>query len=367
MRALIKLSFIIYLIAELMLVNVVISSRDVIFILLITVSYIIREKYLNTLPLMILEFLIVLLAGMITPQFIMLLVMLAYDLVYKRLYLGIVPILIVVGWRVDPHQYINFFLLLFLCSLFAYISQGLENKEKELQVAFDQERRIRYQLEEIKGKLMESYNEVEYVAEIKERNRIARDIHDNIGHNIAGLLMQLQAVEKLQQKEPQKSKELLKKSIEGLSNTLVMLRETVHNIKPKENLGIDYIHRILKEYTFPPVKLQTMGDLNSISSQHLVILTSNIKEALTNVAKHSEATEVDIKIETNSKFTRLLIKDNGKGCEVINYSLGLNSMKDRIKNIGGSISINGNGGFMIVCIIPKESEGVGEIFANINS
>ncbi|MBM7615351.1 sensor histidine kinase [Alkaliphilus hydrothermalis] len=360
MKVLFKGSFIIFVGTQLIM-NASVSTIDVIFILLICASSIFRGKYIDTGLTMGIEFVIISMAGFKNPYFFLLLVMLNYDLVYKKYYRLTIAVLLVGIWGVPFQHDFLFIFLFFICGLFAYISQGLESKESDLQRAFDQERRIRYELEGMKARLLASSKEMVHLTEIKERNRIARDIHDNIGHSIAGLLMQLQVVEKLQEKDMNKSKELLKKSIDGLADTLVLLRETVYNIKPKENLGIEYIHRIVKEFCYCSVELDTSGDFSRVSPYHLEILTANLKEALTNITKHSSATEVIIKLQTNDNFSRLFIKDNGIGCQQISENLGLNGMRDRIKNIGGSISISSNDGFLIVCVIPKEREERGKL------
>ena len=87
---------------------------------------------------------------------------------------------------------------------------------------------------------------------------------------------------------------------------------------------------------------------------------------MTNASKYSEATRMDISLTINDNFIRLYIKDNGKGCIKINDSLGLSGMRERVRNMGGNISINGESGFLIVCIIPLNRE-VGGIFEGFNS
>jgi signal transduction histidine kinase len=251
--------------------------------------------------------------------------------------------------------------------MFGYLRGVVEDKEKTFLQSYDKERRYRYELEQAKAKLLNSSMEVAHVAEISERNRIAREIHDNVGHSIAGILMQLQASYKLSGKDDKKSIELLKKSIDELSNSLTILRDTVHNIKPQESMGIEYIKNVIDNFSFCDVDFNYSGDFNNLSPNLLQIIYTNIKEALTNISRHSNATRVDIAIDINERFIRLYIKDNGVGCNKIKEGLGISGMRERVKNIGGSISINTENGFLIVCVIPRElKEGVG-IFESTNS
>jgi signal transduction histidine kinase len=95
-------------------------------------------------------------------------------------------------------------------------------------------------------------------------------------------------------------------------------------------------------------------------------IVTNIKEALTNITKYSSATKAYISIEVNEKYIRLYIKDNGVGSKKIKEGLGLSGMRERVRNVGGSISISSEDGFLIVCIIPIDSKG-GKIFETTNS
>lgn len=102
-----------------------------------------------------------------------------------------------------------------------------------------------------------------------------------------------------------------------------------------------------------------------ISKTHWQVITANIKEALTNVFKHSQATDVKLTLTVNQHFIRLYIKDNGRGSAVVDGGLGLNGMKERVSQMGGSLSIDGRSGFLIVCILPLSGKE-GEIFAHSN-
>jgi signal transduction histidine kinase len=179
-------------------------------------------------------------------------------------------------------------------------------------------------------------------------------------------LIQLQAAYKLYDRDGEKSRVILKKSIEGLSESVTLLRDTVHSIKLNENLGVEYLKKIIDNFSFCPVDIQFNGDFNKIPPNHMEILGTNIKEALTNASKYSKASKVEIKIDSNEMFTRLYIKDNGIGCDKIKEGLGLSGMEERIRNIGGTMSVSSDNGFLIVCIIPKDDVG-GAIFESAGS
>lgn len=366
MRYILRLIMIMFLVVQLALGDRV-TFYEVAVTLIIVAMNIYREKYLNSVYIVLVEAVIIFLAVGLNPYFIVLYGITAYDLVLKRYYAGIIPIAVLGLYFLKGQRLVEYLLVIGLSCLYAYASRILKEREKVFKEGYDKERRYRYELEAAKAKLLNSSREVAHLAEIKERNRIAREIHDSIGHNIAGILLQLQAAYKVHGRDQIKSMELLKNSIDGLSASLTLLRDTVHNIKPGEGVGIEYIEEIIRNFSFCEVCFNHSGDFNKIPVSHIEILASNIKEALTNASKHSNAARVDILIEVKDKFTRLFIKDNGKGCSNIKEGLGLSGMRERIKNIGGSISISSADGFIIVCIIPVESNGGGSIFEGSNS
>jgi signal transduction histidine kinase len=251
-------------------------------------------------------------------------------------------------------------LIVLFCSLLAYVIRNGKEERDRFKQTVDNERRLRYELEETKAKLLHSSKEVATIAEVRERNRIAQEIHDSIGHSIAGILFQLQAAYKLHSRDQEKSLEMIQKSIEGLAKSVELLRDTVHNIKPKQSFGIDYIKNIIDYFSFCPVEFITSGDFNSIPASHLELLSTNLKEALTNASRYSQATKMNINIEATEHYTRMYIKDNGLGCKTVKEGLGLSGMKERVRNVGGILSISANDGFLIVCLIPREGTGIFE-------
>lgn len=368
MKSIYKGLFIFYLIIELARQNTV-TNYEVLLILSIIFIVILRERYNYSIHYTTIIIFILVTIGMYwNNKFVLLYAIVLFDCIHHKVYICIIPVVFSCFYFIGTEENIIYILLILTVnSFFAHISRREQDKDQYYKRFLDEERRLRYELEQAKNLLINSNDEIARIAGIKERNRIAREIHDNIGHTMTGILMQLQVVNKFYGKDNKKAKEAIQKSISSLSQSLTIIRDTVHNIKPKENLGVEYIHSIIDNYNFCPVKFRYRGDFNTIPVRHMEIISANIKEALTNTAKYSEATSIDIEININEKFIRLYIKDNGKGCININEGLGLSSMRERIKNIGGNISISGDKGFMIVSIIPIYEEEGGKVFEGINS
>jgi len=253
---------------------------------------------------------------------------------------------------VNPLQIVPVYLL---SGLLGYVVASKHDIEvKHFQIVDDNRRSI-YELEEAKVKLRMSQIDLIQVTELNERNRIARSIHDNLGHKLVGSKMLLEAASAISGKDNQKSDQLIERVINELGESVDLLRDTVHDLKPNQDVGITNIKNIIKRFRFCTVDFETQGDLNSISSGLYAIIERNLKEALTNVNKYSNATLVNIKIEVTEKYTRFSVTDNGTGTQYINEGLGVSGMRERVENIGGTFTLDFNSGFKLYMFFPKRS------------
>jgi signal transduction histidine kinase len=191
-------------------------------------------------------------------------------------------------------------------------------------------------------------------ATLTERNRIAREIHDNVGHTISRSILQLGAIMTINKDET------LKELLNGLKNSLDTamnnIRESVHDIKD-ESIDLEYIiNDIIKDYK--DLNIDFDYDMNVYTSKELkYCFISIIKEALTNTVKHSDATKVNIVIREHPALYQLLVEDNGsgnKGDKSDNTGIGLDNMKERVYAFKGNILITNNNGYRIFVSIPKE-------------
>ncbi len=319
---------------------------------------VIYEKYLPHGGLLALQLLPLFYGIYMAPYMVLLFPLWVYDMVQEKKAWGLV---LPVGfgiYRGDPE---GFWILLLLVSLTAFASYGISTllkKEQGLQQSFDEERRLRYQLEKQKRDLIRSNRKVQALTEVSERNRIAGEIHDNVGHEIAGVLMQLEVGEKLMELDREASKKAVIQARSKLADTLVLLRNTVHNLKPEEKSGLQYLQEIVEGFEYGNIHFEHSGDFNSLTSQHYDVLGSNLKEALTNIQKYSRADNIVIKIDAMDKLVRLYIQDAGIGCKSpsFNRGMGLQGMKERTENMGGNLSVDGKEGFLVVTILPLEKK-----------
>lgn len=163
------------------------------------------------------------------------------------------------------------------------------------------------------------YRRSREMATLEERNRMAREIHDTLAQGFLGILVQLQAAERLSLKKPQKALQSLRDARELARESLQEARRSVLNLRPTvlENLTLDqaiaqHLHRFEKRHH---IKSNVIVEgypspLHPNVEQNLYRIT---QEALTNVKRHAQATTVTVNLTFEAKTVTLTITDNGIG------------------------------------------------------
>lgn len=332
------------------------SQYQMLIIAIIIVLNIYAFRIRDSMLVSVLSFFLIAAGIWLDPFVSILLCLPSFDFSYRKkwIWLASVP----VTGAIISH-FSNMPPMIFMCFIYAllgFFTEEAERKQQDYKWKMDEERRLRYDLEEMKALLSRSSGEAIRLAEMTERNRIARDIHDNVGHSITGILFQLRLARKLYGKNETESAEILDSSICALSETIALLRDTVHNIKPKELLGIDYIKNVIDQFNFCEIKFKVLGDVGLLQPVCLEFTAAAIKEALTNASRYSSATQISIALDINENIMRLEIRDNGKGALQMKEGMGIKGMRERAGNLGGTVSVSSGSGFLIVCVIPIGSQ-----------
>jgi signal transduction histidine kinase len=176
-----------------------------------------------------------------------------------------------------------------------------------------------------------------------------------VGHEITGALLALQTAANLYEIGDNRAGNILSQTVARLESALVTLRETVYNLRPtttaKSNLEL-----LCNAFNFCEVELITNISDELGHFKHAEILVSNLKEALTNVSKHSNATIVSVRIDENADYVRMTVSDNGQSLAIYRFGMGLSGMKERIRTAGGTLTVNNTeSGFKLTCVLPKDS------------
>lgn len=185
--------------------------------------------------------------------------------------------------------------------------------------------------------------EVEILATVVERNRIARDIHDSLGHTLTTLGVQLELAQKLHGVNSIKATQALKNAQQLASQSLIEVRNTVSAIR-SENFNLDHaLNSLVNQFQGERLfEIQMKLDLPDIPLQTSHQIYCIVKEALYNVQKHSQAERVTIKSKTNFQNIILEIADNGIGfdSQTVTSGMGLRGMLERSQLINGQLKID---------------------------
>ncbi|MDB5052530.1 MAG: signal transduction histidine kinase [Bacilli bacterium] len=231
---------------------------------------------------------------------------------------------------------------------------------EKLTAANDKMREKIHMLTDQLNKDVEYERQIKYSLQLEERNHIAQEIHDKLGHAIAGSLLQLEAARLYMDHNKEKSKDIIQTVIHILREGMESIRSTLKNIKPgTEQLGINRVKILMEEFSvnhFMKTSVRHTGNMERISPIQWKIIIKNIGESLTNTMKYANASAIAVHIEVLNKVVKAEIKDNGTGTPSIIKGLGIRGMEERSGNMGGKIIIDGSNGFSVITLLPLEGE-----------
>ena len=213
--------------------------------------------------------------------------------------------------------------------------------------------------------LAEKQNSEIYAATLRERNRIAREIHDNVGHVLSRSILMTAACKTINKNDSLDP--LLGNLEESLNGAMNSIRSSVHDLHDDAIDLEDAIKGLVKDFTFCPVNL-TYDMSRQIPREVKYSLISITKEGLSNVMRHSNADSVNILLREHPALYQLCIEDNGtpengipdmqtgsdsNKAKNTSGGMGLSNIRDRAKALGGTVQITQENGFRIFVTIPK--------------
>ncbi len=251
-------------------------------------------------------------------------------------------------WQENILDIAMIFMFIFFYSLSLY-SYKILRKEKMKVDKLNKELELSY------IKLKEQSEKIEELTITKERNRLAREIHDNLGHSLVALNMTLDVAEKTMDKDFERAKELIRKSQKLAKDSMENLRRAVYALKEE---GHESFIKSIKEVVeniestgMVVIRLNIEDESENLIPEYKEIIYFAIKEAITNSIKHGKAEEIKIELEVG-KYVKLSVKDNGVGCKTIKKGNGLLGIEARIKDYNGKVSFLNDNGFMLELILP---------------
>lgn len=223
---------------------------------------------------------------------------------------------------------------------------------REARQEADRDRRERYELESLKTELLSANVRIARMAELTERARIARDLHDHAGHEITAAGLALDAYRDLRDAGDSQADELFDEARRRIADGMEILRRTAHGISPDVSVGIGSLEEICRRFSACPVAFSAHGDASSVPVHAWGVLEPCLKEALTNAARHGAPATIDVSLDVGPHIVRLAVHNGLRGPVPRGGGLGLRNLAQRARAMGGSVTSDAADGFRLVCVLP---------------
>ena len=252
-------------------------------------------------------------------------------------------------------------LLMAFAIMLSYFTEQLLGYQMKLHSMRDASMEHDMLMEQMNHQLIEKQNAQIYNATLKERNRIAREIHDNVGHMITRSILQVGAIGVINTDEKLKAPiadlkstldtamDSMRKSVHDLYDESVDLRQALAKLKPTDSA-----------FAFS-LEYDCEDDVPRDVKYAFIAIA---KEAVNNAVKHSNGDEIRIIVREHPAFYQLEIMDNGTSADERRLTgetgdgIGIKNIKERVAAIGGTMRIKADDGFMIfVTLMKKKGTG----------
>jgi signal transduction histidine kinase len=188
------------------------------------------------------------------------------------------------------------------------------------------------------------------LAVLEERERIGMDLHDGVIQSIYAVGLTLEHARLLLGEEPEQTRKRINQSIEDLNSTIRDLRAFIMDMRPRqlyeENL-MDGLQRLVNEFQANSLVETTLNGpadgLENLPDAHAIALFHICQEALANIAKHAQASKVEVLVWTTTDRVLMEVQDDGSGFDPgqvrVTLGHGISNMQTRARNVGGDLEI----------------------------
>lgn len=260
------------------------------------------------------------------------------------------------GWAAVPYAVVAFSFAMAFTLIFTLLTVSSEKARDEIQ-------RLATELGEANGKLREYALQVEELAATRERNRLAREIHDSLGHYLTVVNVQLEAARALRESDPVGARQALDKAQTLTQEGLREIRHSVAALRssPLDNKSVpEALCQLVAENQTGGLaaELEVRGTPRPLPPQTGLTLYRAAQEGLTNIRKHARAQHASILLEFQSSgAVTLRISDDGIGTTKNGANLtgfGLLGLRERVNLLAGQVSIKSapNQGFTLELVVP---------------
>ncbi|HEU4572383.1 MAG TPA: GAF domain-containing sensor histidine kinase [Candidatus Limnocylindrales bacterium] len=213
------------------------------------------------------------------------------------------------------------------------------------------------------------HGEVQRLAVVDERERIGRDLHDGIIQSLYAVSLSLEDVAELMSEAPEEAEARVERAIESIHTTIRDLRNFIFGLRPElldRATLVESLRALADELrAHAVVEVETVLDpaaARAIDPERQAEVLHVAREALSNVARHSEATRATVELRSDGREMILVIADNGRGfdpsAERSGRHQGLRNMRGRVESIGGRLLVESAAGTgtRIIVRVPRPEE-----------
>lgn len=220
-------------------------------------------------------------------------------------------------------------------------------------------------LQEAHEQLQAYTSQAQQLAVAEERNRLAREMHDALGHRLTVAVVQLEGAQRLIPTEPERSASMIEAMRSQLKQALAELRQTVSALRSPEvpavlngslETAVTHLVQTFQEATGLAVDITMPEELPLLPEAHRLVLYRAAQESLTNVQRHAKAQQAWLILAADDNHITLTVSDNGQGFgdDGADGRFGLMGLRERAKQLGGSLTLSAadEGGARLVMQLP---------------
>jgi signal transduction histidine kinase len=222
------------------------------------------------------------------------------------------------------------------------------------------EQQARTGLAEANQKLRAYADQVEQMATIQERNRLAREIHDGLGHYLTAINIQIKAARAFVDQDPAQTKAALDNAQNLSQEALADVRRSISELRSDPSTSgplADRLRTLLEETQAAGIQtdLKVEGTAAPLSPQVDFTLYRAAQEGLTNVRKHANASRAGLHLCYTERTLRLVVSDNGMGSQQTGGGFGLTGLQERVQLLGGTLQVETapGQGFSLTVELPR--------------
>lgn len=237
----------------------------------------------------------------------------------------------------------------FMCEFLIDLHQEKENIAQELNM-----------MNRVNEDLRHYAQMTEQIAESRERKRLAREIHDTLGHALTGIAAGIDATLVIMDKNPEMAKSQLHLVRQVVSEGIGDVRASLQKLRPGalEQRGLKgALEKMIREFesvTAMTIDLDYQADSLDVDKAKEDVCFRLVQESITNARRHGAATRADVRFSIEKDCLVITIQDNGRGLsgQAVTYGFGLTQMEENVSSLHGTVHFDGSDGFLTEARIP---------------